>query len=528
MSDEKQPAGGYDPTPLHPSTSPTYTLRITFHRATNLPIADFGSGSSDPYILAQATTSQRKRHPQDPQLRFRTNTVRKSLEPVWDAPWVLAGVPEDGLNLSVRVYDEDPEDHDDRLGKFEFHTGPLTEKWEGVRERSFKVKKTGADVRAYALRWACVLLRDQELHADVIMSVEMLGKTKQEMGKTYTINGFWWKHYSPVIGRLTGIKAKDHEGVERYNFQANEIQLVGPVPNELYMRYVEFKPFVKGMFTASGLRGKVLNKALHHQHERLYNFDRQTEYGVFPDTEEGKNPGDDVTKKFLDLVHHDQGARIFTYVITLDSLFRFTETGKEFGIDLLSKHTMHADVDIYIAWSGEFFVRRVSDPSKPAFSPEQHTHPTEDLPNGPPNADPPADPANYELIIDNDSGTYRPNKDLIPVFEKFLKRVLPGIKVVVMACDDDKLQEMKSEQRKTKLKEGEHIVYGQTSSSNLADGDGGSISSSDEDDLDARARQMEEEDTSGGAATGHLDTVVGALESPKEAVKKLVPDKKEK
>ena len=53
-----------------------------------------------------------------------------------------------------------------------------------------------------------------------------------------------------------------------------------------------------------------------------------------------------MTLQFLKMVHYDQGGRIFTYVITLDGLFRFTETGKEFGIDLLSKHTMHSDVNV--------------------------------------------------------------------------------------------------------------------------------------------------------------------------------------
>lgn len=118
------------------------------------------------------------------------------------------------------------------------------------------------------------------------------------------------------------------------------MQLTGPVPNELYHRYVEFKPFVASMFTAKGLRGRILNKALKHQHERIYSFDKQTEYGTID------GPGDDLTLRFLDMVHYDQGGRIFTYVITLDGMFRFTETGKEFGIDLLSKHTMHSDVNV--------------------------------------------------------------------------------------------------------------------------------------------------------------------------------------
>lgn len=53
-----------------------------------------------------------------------------------------------------------------------------------------------------------------------------------------------------------------------------------------------------------------------------------------------------MTLQFLDMVHYDTGGRLFTYVITLDGMFRFTETGKEFGIDLLSKHTMHSDVQV--------------------------------------------------------------------------------------------------------------------------------------------------------------------------------------
>src|ERR1700712_2969891 len=181
------------------------------------------------------------------------------------------------------------------------------------------------------------------------------------------------------------------------SFQANQMQLQGPVPAELYHRFVEFKPFVKGMFSRKGLRGRVLNKALHHQHARVYNFSNSTEYGVM------KPKSEEASSQFLKLVHYDEGGRIFTYVLTLDGLWRFTETGKEFGIDLLSKHTMHSDVNIYIACSGEFFIRRLSKPNKPAEDPSQKTHPSEDLPGGPPHESAPKAPKDYELVIDNDS-----------------------------------------------------------------------------------------------------------------------------
>ncbi|WVQ97871.1 hypothetical protein IAU59_004987 [Kwoniella sp. CBS 9459] len=512
-----EPKGGYDSTPVKPSKGPTYTVRITFHRATNLPVADFGSGSADPFVLAQVTTSHPPRHSQDPYLRWRSKTIRKSLEPVWDSTWDIAGVPADGLNLSARIYDEDPSDHDDRLGKVEIHTGSIDENWKGIQEETFKVKKTGADLRAYGARWLCTMVnKNKKLHAQLTLSIEVLGKTPkdEDLGKAYTVSSYWWIHYSPMIGRIAGVKSKDHKGVEQYNFQANEIQLRGPVPNELYHRYVEFKTFVGGMFESTGLRGKILNKALHHQHERIYNFDRQTQYGDFKD-----GPSKDMTLKFLEMCHFDQGGRIFTYVITTDGLMRFTETGKEFGIDLLSKHTMHSDVHIYIAWSGEFLIRRLAHKDESPSDPDQRTHPADDIPGGPPHSAPPKDPALYELVIDNDSGTYRPDKKLFPILKGFLEKNFVELKVVVMACDDEKLSKIKDDQKKVKGEEGDHMVYGQQSSSSLDlasnGGDGGSISSSDEEELEERARQAGNEESDG--VQGTLEKGFNAVENPKTA-----------
>lgn len=255
------------------------------------------------------------------------------------------------------------------------------------------------------------------------------------------------------------------------------MQLKGPVPSQLYHRYVEFKPFVAGMFTSHSLQGRILNRALHHQHARIYNFDRTTQYGEF------SSPCIEFTQKFLEFVHYDQGGRIFTYVLTLDGQLRFTETGKEFGIDLLSKHTMHSDVSIYIAYSGEFFVRRCkhrhrrlsrgSDilPSAP--------EPTEENP-----LEPSTDPAAYELFIDNDSGTYRPNADYLPVLKEFISANLPGLHVSTLDCqkDAERMQRLKEEQRERKKKEGQHMTYMLQSNSSSS-----SLSSSDVEELDERS-----------------------------------------
>lgn len=226
------------------------------------------------------------------------------------------------------------------------------------------------------------------------------------------------------------------------------------------------------MFTSTSLRGRVLHHALHHQHNRIYNYDRDTIYGSFP------SPSRDLTLQFLDFVHYDKGGRIFTYVLTLDGIWRFTETGKEFGIDLLSKHTMHSDVNIYIAFSGEFFIRRLQTPHKEGSPDDQPTHPPNDIGDGPPKDEPPKDPAYYSLIIDNDSGTYRPNAKLLPQLKEFLQKNLPGIKIVTLDCNDDKekMDKWKNEQRERKKKEGKHTA--------VVQGDSSSSSNSDEEDLD--------------------------------------------
>lgn len=255
------------------------------------------------------------------------------------------------------------------------------------------------------------------------------------------------------------------------------------MPGELYHRYVEFKPFVAGMFQARSIRGRILHKALHHQHQRIYSFDRSTLHGVCT------QPCRELTQKFLDFVQYGHGGRIFTYVLTLDGQFRFTETGKEFGIDLLSKHTMHSDVSIYIAYSGEFFVRRHKHRRRlSSLASRPSPRPSNEFPVEERHADEPAEdstePSDYELFIDNDSGTYRPSAEKLPVLKKFLSTNFPGLHITTLDCqeDTDRMEKLKEEQRGVKNQHGRAMTYlQQRSVSSL------SISSSDEEELNERS-----------------------------------------
>ncbi|KAF9884114.1 hypothetical protein FE257_002286 [Aspergillus nanangensis] len=476
----REPAGGFDSTP-YPHAPPGYTVKITFHRGINLPCGDFASFSSDPYVVAQLTTSLPQRHKEDPLLTFRTPTVRKNRDPVWGSEWIVANVPKSGFELKCCVFDEDAADHDDRLGNAYVHVNSIDENWPGYKERTFKVKKRAGSKRVYLFgNIASLASGRHDVGSHLMISVECLGKTPGDEGaQIYTIGpNYWFKHFSPLIGRLTGTKdevqSQDGSQVTRYNFQAIQIQFKGPVPPQLYHRYVEFKPFVAGMFTSHSLRGRILNRALHHQHRRIYNFDRSTLNGQFD------SPGTEFTQKFLEFVHNAQGGRIFTYVLTLDAQFRFTETGKEFGIDLLSKHTMHSNVSIYIAYSGEFFIRR-------RMRRHQTSHSMTEIPVEEPveETEVSNDPTDYELFIDNDSGTYRPNAHYLPLLKQFLSANLPGLHITTLDCvaDAERMGTLKQEQRDFKRDQGFQMTFLQHTSSSSSF----SISSSDEERLDERS-----------------------------------------
>ena len=134
----------------------------------------------------------------------------------------------------------------------------------------------------------------------------------------------------------------------------------------------------------------------------------------------------------------------------------------------------------------------------------------DNLPGGPPNGEPPKDPKHYELVIDNDSGTYRPDANLLHVLHDFLQRNFPGLHILTKNCTDKTLDKIKKDQKEAKQKEGEPMVFGQGSRS-------GSISSSDAGDLEDRAN---------GAGTEHQSKTekgVAFLERPKDAVKNMIP-----
>jgi len=133
-----------------------------------------------------------------------------------------------------------------------------------------------------------------------------------------------------------------------------------------------------------------------------------------------------------------------------------------------------------VAFSGEFFVRRKATHHSHHLGPQQ---------NG--DGGPPPDSKEYELVIDNDSGTYRPKKEFLPILQEWVSRSGNlGSLGAVLAMDgfDEKLKSWKSERKAAKhdLKKGKvKLAHSGSSISSLSSselGGGGSISSEDIED----------------------------------------------
>jgi hypothetical protein len=202
------PTGGFDDTPL-PDAPPGYTIRFIFHRATNLPVADLATRASDPFLFATLRAAVPKRHKEDPDLSHRTRTLRRCTDAQWDDEWIVANVPASGFSLKCRIYDEDTADHNDRLGNVTIKVPHLDETWKGFPPpgEEFRVKKRVGSKRAYLLKGVVsALSRDVDMTPSLFVSAEVLGKSDPPHAQMYTVGpSTWMRHFSPMIGRLTGI-----------------------------------------------------------------------------------------------------------------------------------------------------------------------------------------------------------------------------------------------------------------------------------------------------------------------------------
>ena len=113
---------------------------------------------------------------------------------------------------------------------------------------------------------------------------------------------------------------------------------------------------------------------------------------------------------------------VYTYVIVKDDeSFRFSETGSAFFVDCASKHALQSNCAEHVVYGGEFHPR--PEGGWDTFSDEMDDS-----------------SVTWELVIDNNSGTYSPTPDLLDNLARLLEFNFPGIKVLALGHDNQELK----------------------------------------------------------------------------------------
>jgi hypothetical protein len=162
------------------SSPSLFLLHLVYYNqgGKNLPVADIGTLSCDPYVLASIVV------PNAEPLKFRTPTIRRTRDPTWNSTWFVAGVPAQGFKLVMVLYDEDPgpKISPDRLGKAVARFGPdqMKEGFESL-EQEYVLQKRKGDLHPYILTYLAALLPGEKLvkHNRIIATVRVLQKDAQ-------------------------------------------------------------------------------------------------------------------------------------------------------------------------------------------------------------------------------------------------------------------------------------------------------------------------------------------------------------
>lgn len=109
--------------------------------------------------------------------------------------------------------------------------------------------------------------------------------------------------------------------------------------------------------------------------------------------------------------------RVFTYVLMAERLY-MAETGAKFFLSMMSKHAMHCSASTEVVYAGELHFRRA-----PIGSGEPQ----------------------YTLVLDNNSGTYSPDKVDLPLVVEVFRRNFSGLHVMGLDYKDPLLARFLSE-----------------------------------------------------------------------------------
>ncbi|TFY63582.1 hypothetical protein EVJ58_g3166 [Rhodofomes roseus] len=359
-----------------------FDVTFYFHSASGLPKMDM-VGNGDPYFVARL----------DGKVEYISSVKENTRSPVWNEPWRIKNVPQ-GAVLGIELADKD------NKGMTDDYIGHLrVDVTSGEKEVQITEDKPLRRHRGtFQLKVDLVLSTDPEAHE---YPYEFDGPIRYSL------------HYSPTMGRLTSADSR--------LYATWKIYLRGV--RRCFGDEVQFWTS-KARRTFEGPASAAVRSVKHTAHRMLYAHAISNTFGVLEKPRDlfhllhrHSAPGTDGASAQAPFAHRIKPA-VYTYVISVDDdSMRFSETGARYLVNMVSKHWLHSDCATAVRFAGEFHPRPEGGWDK--FSDDMRD---EDV--------------RWELVIDNNSGTYAPKKELLPALKRVLEMNLLGFTILALDRDD--------------------------------------------------------------------------------------------
>ncbi|KAI8974188.1 hypothetical protein BD414DRAFT_183714 [Trametes punicea] len=366
-------------------------LTFQFIGASGLPKMDV-VGTADPYFVAKL----------DDQLSFVSTVKPSTLSPVWNELWKVKNVP-NTATLTVEVLDKDDKNiTDDHIGKFSTSVTPGTKEC-AIESMSLR--------RNRGTFW---------LNIESTPSTDPKAERRQ-----YVFDGpiRYSRHFSPTVGRLTNLN--DARLYSTWKIHIKGVRLFfGDTVQHWNKNYKAAQTIFQGPASIA------VRSTIQAAHRMLYARSTRNGFGVINGPEDvfrlllhggvGSPNSTAVPASPAPFAHRVKPA-VYTYIIAVeDDTFRFSETGAAFFVDFASKHALHANCAPAVRYSGEFHPR-----------PEGGWENFSD--------DVPDESVRWELVIDNNSGTYSPDPMMLPDLKELLQYNFPGFTIHALDRNDPRL-----------------------------------------------------------------------------------------
>ncbi|KAG1749494.1 hypothetical protein EDB19DRAFT_144016 [Suillus lakei] len=332
----------------------------------------------------------------DDKVSYTSSVKPNTLSPVWDETWIVNMVPSTAT-LSVVVQETETGALDNDVGVFQTTVNP------GAKEVEIVGKRLGQNKGTF---W---------------LTIQSSHSAHNSRSLPYSFDGpiHYSRHDSPTMGVLTNLR--DTRLYSTWKIYIKGVpQFFGDTMQRWNHDYKAAQAIFQGPTSIAARSGIMAG------HRMLYARTVLNGFGVV-------TSADDVFKLLQGSSRQSSGdgnrafenrikPAVYTYVIAKKGeTFRFSETGAAFFVDFASKHALHSDCAESVVYSGEFHPR-------PEGGWENFSDCTDD--SG----------VRWELVIDNNSGTYSPNPDLLAKVAQLLELNFTGINVVALAQDDPELK----------------------------------------------------------------------------------------